>query len=443
MNTPNPNIPHSDSDTDELLTSYLDGELSEAERRQFQTRLMDEAPLRQRLHELQSAWDLLDEIPETPVDQAFTKSTLELVALRAEQEDASPSFAKLKSFGWFKGTPLAVILSLAGLICGVVAGGAARLSNKRNELRNLPVVTYLSGLKVVESPSVVQEIAALPDLELIAQRMGDASQSRMPPIPVDLKSRREWLDGLSIRQKSILWANEQEIQLSKNEFNSAKKLLTQVQAKPNIEKSELALSVVSALYGTLSSGDRDSLRQLSPEGKVHRIEQLLYRQLGEWYADNMDESDRAAILQWLQRRGDLSASFRFGPVMRDAVARRLYFATEIFKSTELDLRFKDEVEKLLGDLDESAKKIWDKIAENDKYRMLATWIDGAFQGGNPIDYEQLWNVYNRRQDSNDEAFDLMPYREVEARLRAQIRNDRRPKQNPNRRPGDGKPNPGK
>ena len=89
-----------------------------------------------------------------------------------------------------------------------------------------------------------------------------------------------------------------------------------------------------------------------------------------------------------------------------------------------------KLKKLLGDLDESAKKIWDKIAENDKYRMLATWIDGAFQGGNPIDYEQLWNVYNRRQDSNDEAFDLMPYREVEARLRAQIRNDRRPKQNP-------------
>ena len=116
-------------------------------------------------------------------------------------------------------------------------------------------MTYLSGLKVVESPSVVQEIAALPDLELIAQRMGDASQSRMPPIPVDLKSRREWLDGLSIRQKSILWANEQEIQLSKNEFNSAKKLLAQIQAKPNIEKSELALSVVSALYGTLSSGE--------------------------------------------------------------------------------------------------------------------------------------------------------------------------------------------
>ncbi len=71
---------------DELLTSYLDQELSPEERGSFERRLVDDEPLRKRLAEMRRAWDLLDELPETPFTPNFTQSTLEMVAIDLEKE---------------------------------------------------------------------------------------------------------------------------------------------------------------------------------------------------------------------------------------------------------------------------------------------------------------------------------------------------------------------
>ena len=64
---------------DEQLTAYLDGELSAEEASRIENRLVDDEGLRVRLAELRKAYDLLDELPETPHNQRFTRSTLELV----------------------------------------------------------------------------------------------------------------------------------------------------------------------------------------------------------------------------------------------------------------------------------------------------------------------------------------------------------------------------
>ena len=47
---------------DELLTSYLDRELSSDDRLQLEQRLVDDSSLRQRLAEMRRAWDLLDAV---------------------------------------------------------------------------------------------------------------------------------------------------------------------------------------------------------------------------------------------------------------------------------------------------------------------------------------------------------------------------------------------
>ena len=72
------NLPDTEQ-IDEQLTAYLDGELSPAEATVLEASLVDDEELRVRLAELRQAYDLLDEVPETPHHQRFTKSTLELV----------------------------------------------------------------------------------------------------------------------------------------------------------------------------------------------------------------------------------------------------------------------------------------------------------------------------------------------------------------------------
>ena len=49
-------------------------------------RLASEETVRRRLQQLAQSWDLLDQLPRTTVDDAFTRSTVEIVALAAEEE---------------------------------------------------------------------------------------------------------------------------------------------------------------------------------------------------------------------------------------------------------------------------------------------------------------------------------------------------------------------
>jgi anti-sigma factor RsiW len=74
------------TETDELLVAYLDGELAVAERRDVEERLPRDDAFRRRLNELDRAWDMLDELPKTIADEEFVRSTVEMVALAAQEE---------------------------------------------------------------------------------------------------------------------------------------------------------------------------------------------------------------------------------------------------------------------------------------------------------------------------------------------------------------------
>ena len=71
---------------DEELVAYLDGELSRDNAARVEDALSENAEYRLRLKQLQQAWDLMDELPQSAMDESFTKSTVELVVVSAESE---------------------------------------------------------------------------------------------------------------------------------------------------------------------------------------------------------------------------------------------------------------------------------------------------------------------------------------------------------------------
>jgi len=72
--------------TDELLVAYLDGELDAERCQEVETKLAREDDFRRRLNELEKAWEMLDELPHSVADEEFVRSTVEMVALEAQQE---------------------------------------------------------------------------------------------------------------------------------------------------------------------------------------------------------------------------------------------------------------------------------------------------------------------------------------------------------------------
>jgi anti-sigma factor RsiW len=93
----------------EELVAYLDGELSAEERRRVEERLAHDDSARQEIQRLQSAWEMLDLLPGTEVAPSFSGTTLEMVALVAEEDSTRQREAVARSrwarrlwatFGW-------------------------------------------------------------------------------------------------------------------------------------------------------------------------------------------------------------------------------------------------------------------------------------------------------------------------------------------------------
>lgn len=140
----------------EELVAYLDGELDAAESDRIERRLADDPAYRQKLTELQAAWDLLDQLPRAPVTETFTQTTVEMVAVTAEAEalQAEKSLDRRRIAGWIA---LAACTLVAGLAGYVVM--AQRLDSPNQRLvEDLPIIEHVELYRVAESVDFLREL---------------------------------------------------------------------------------------------------------------------------------------------------------------------------------------------------------------------------------------------------------------------------------------------
>lgn len=103
---------------DEQLVAYLDGELDHESSRQIEERLTSDSTLRDQLTRLERTWDALDQLEQVEADEGFTKTTIEMVALVAEEErerEEQQRPAKRRR-QWMVGTMGLVSACLAGFV---------------------------------------------------------------------------------------------------------------------------------------------------------------------------------------------------------------------------------------------------------------------------------------------------------------------------------------
>ncbi len=70
----------------EELVSYLDGELAPEARQRVEELLATQPEVRAELTRLESTWKLLDNLPRVSLDDTFTRTTVEMIAVRAAAE---------------------------------------------------------------------------------------------------------------------------------------------------------------------------------------------------------------------------------------------------------------------------------------------------------------------------------------------------------------------
>lgn len=139
---------NSHSNDEEQLVAYLDGELDANSADAVEQRLARDESFRALLARLQNAWDLLDELPQPTVDESFTQTTVEMVAVKMSEGAASETVAmhreaRVRNLGW--------IVAVAA--CSVVGFFGVRqwqTGPDRALLHDLPVIEKIDEYSEVE-----------------------------------------------------------------------------------------------------------------------------------------------------------------------------------------------------------------------------------------------------------------------------------------------------
>lgn len=155
-------IEQQEPDVDELLTSYLDDELSTEDRQQVEDRLRADIDFRGRLNQLQRAWDMLDELPKTELTFDFTRSTVEMVATKAAEDAESSHPNRRVKWGLTLGL-LGVVLSGAA---GFFVVYTALDSPNRRLMSDMPMLERLDEYRYAED---IQFLEMLDDAGLFAE----------------------------------------------------------------------------------------------------------------------------------------------------------------------------------------------------------------------------------------------------------------------------------
>jgi anti-sigma factor RsiW len=152
----------------EQLVAYLDGELDTETSQQVERRLAADGEYRRELQQLQRAWDLLDELPRAEVSEAFTQTTVEIVALSAAQDlsQAKGHTRRRERVLWF----LAGASIVGAALASYLAFSAYFARPNTQLMRDLPVIENIELYQVADS---VEFLRQLDEAGLFDEEVGD------------------------------------------------------------------------------------------------------------------------------------------------------------------------------------------------------------------------------------------------------------------------------
>ncbi|MFV1964863.1 MAG: anti-sigma factor [Pirellulaceae bacterium] len=131
------------------LVAYLDGELTPEASQAFERRLSEDPDLRRQLQLHQQTWDLLDAIPRVEVNETFTQTTVEMIAVSMEGEVQNIQHRQevKHRYYWLAGSSGAVLACALGFF--VMSSFLA--APNRQLVEDLPVIENLDAFRSAQS----------------------------------------------------------------------------------------------------------------------------------------------------------------------------------------------------------------------------------------------------------------------------------------------------
>jgi len=141
---------------DELLSAYLDNELSPQACEEVEQLLSDDTRARERLQQMQNDWDMLDLLPVAEVSDQFTHTTLNQVAAVSQEEVTRLDTRARRRNWWMYPAAAAGVLLAAGIGFGAMWRVATR--ENRQLVRDIELIENLDAYQQIENIEFLQEL---------------------------------------------------------------------------------------------------------------------------------------------------------------------------------------------------------------------------------------------------------------------------------------------
>jgi hypothetical protein len=423
---------------DEELTAYLDGELSAQESAALESRLVGQESLRMRLAELRKAYDLLDELPQSPHSQSFTHTTIEMVVadvkrsgVRATTSAESlggrvPILARLER--WFSMPYALVPLTLAIAIGGVLGGSASRLQGRR-ELGVLDLASNMPGLYDAGELSVVEELAK--DRELIEYLQQHYRDVLIPTVPRSFDGRRSWVRSLnSIQMAKLDGARELVGKYPPAVRQRLEAVQEQIDLQANAEDLNLAARILGVVLDTMPTSKRRLLEELKTASRIRFIQEQLSFRAATFYAADLQGPDAEALDDWSKTILLPSIMDNLPFLRRETDVKSALMTLNSARPVEDGFRLDNQdalISDLGGRLSPFPKRLLESIDQSDQLIVISTWM--IPEGVNST--WRLLEIYERQRRETQDEIDLLDPKDIRRVLRERVRRTGNPNR-PNR-----------
>lgn len=280
----------------EELTAYLDGELDAAAARLIEERLKQDPAYRDELGRLERAWDLLENLDRAAVGNAFSKTTLDRVAVAAA--------ADARSWPWRTPALLLAIAALsASALVGLACGKWIWPDPNRELLGDLPVLENIDLYDQGDSLEFLRRLEAA----RLFDAQADAASAAAPPPAVaerDWHARRLEVEHMSPLERQHLRRKQDHFgRYSTEEQRRMLALHDDLERDPHGAELRRIMTRYHEWLDTLPLAVRAELVELPIQEQIARVEQLKAQQSQERareLAEAPTEQDLKTVLAWVQ-----------------------------------------------------------------------------------------------------------------------------------------------
>jgi hypothetical protein len=300
---------------DEELVAYLDGELAPQAAQQIEDMLAGNETARRRLNELATSWDLLDQLPRATVDELFTRTTVEMVAVDAEGEIAKRTAdAPVRRKRRLLATGLAALLAV---VAGFAIVSIALPDQNDALLRDLPIVENFEYYHAVGDLAYLKRLdetglfTVAPNDVQPATAQPRTSRHPMGTFPTSIGARRSLVESLSAADKLDLRSQYDHFDaLSEHQQQALRQFHDELAADPHSAQLRRVMERYYDWLKSLSRVDRAELEdEENSQKRIELVKQLHQTQEGQVFARLLggsqpyvlNDADNEAVLAWMRK----------------------------------------------------------------------------------------------------------------------------------------------